>query len=376
MTTVNTRTTSLWKTVYDKLHAELTSCEYGSDFYTAAQVCKKFDVSQITAIRVLNELARSHLIEKIPGKGSVVRRISKPIIMRMLLPANTQHDLLSFDYSSSRRFEGVAAAAREQGIDFSVLSEKHLSNLFPRQNDEPQFGFLLLHQVSRQTRKFLRSHGLPFVLVDPLEHYKGWPHARVDRIRAGYLATRHLLEQGHRRIAWITAPITNRNFRQRVIGYRQALAESDIKFDWSLIKEIDYHDLSDACLKHFHQQIKQLLSLRRPPTAILAGDDTRAMQIYKVCQELGIDVPSQLSVVGYPNYPESSLMSPPLSVIDANHDKTGQAAVKLLLEQMLNGADPSTQAVMIEPELIERQSVCQPRPTRKVKPAETTADAV
>lgn len=338
-----------WKVVRDKLQAELPAYSYGSDFYSIAEVCRKFDVSQITAIRALNELASRHLIEKISGKGNVVRRVPRPASIWMLTPAKAQRKYLVFDSALQRRVKGITTAATQQNVDFDTISESHLQDLFPRRGES--FGFLVHGPVARQTCEFLRQRRLPYVLVDPPEQFKGRPHARINRVHAGYLAARYLLDLGHRRIAWITGPVNQRNFRDRLRGYRQALGEAGIPFRWSLIKETE-----SAEADRVQAMLEELLDLRRPPTAVIAGDDSRAIHMLEACRQRGIAVPGQLSILGYPNYPESRVTHPPLSVIDAPFEKVGEAAVKLLLEQMLQGAAPAKQAVLIEPELVERGS--------------------
>ena len=151
MTQAQSRLAPRWKAIFDELSAELASLPYGSDFLTIGQICQRFEVSQITAIRVLNELAALNLIEKIPGRGSVVRRICLPMFFRTLQPANARHDLFTFDSASSRRMEGITAQTRSMGIDHGVMSETHLASLFPRQASEPLFGFLLMGPVSWKT---------------------------------------------------------------------------------------------------------------------------------------------------------------------------------------------------------------------------------
>lgn len=381
MTQAQSRLAPRWKAIFDELSAELVSLPYGSDFFTIGQLCQRFEVSQITAIRVLNELAALNLIEKIPGRGSVVRRISLPMFFRTLQPANVRHDLFTFDSASSRRMEGITAQTRSMGIDHGVMSETHLASLFPRQAGEPHFGFLLMGPVSWKTRQYLRKHDIPHVLVDPLNQYKNTPHARIDRWQAGYLATKHLLELGHRRIAWITGPISMLNFRQRLSGYRQALKEAGIGFDWSLVREVESVLLLDdprweIPAKLVRPHVAGLLSLRRPPTAILAGDDHRAIHVLQSCKDMGIEIPARLSVMGYPNNPESSLTQPALSVVDACFEEVGKAAVRLLVETVLAKANAKTNmnvdrkppgVVIVPPQLVLRQSTgpaAQPKATQ------------
>lgn len=381
MTQTPSRIAPRWKAIFDELQVELASMAYGSDFHTIGQLCQRFDVSQITAIRVLNELAALNLIEKIPGRGSVVRRINRPMLFRSIFPADTNKNLFSFDSASSRRMDGIFATTRRLGIDHGVMSEAHLASLFPRQASEPLFGFLLMGSVSRTTRKFLTTHQIPFVQVDPFASDTRLPHACVDRRQAGYVAAKHLLELGHRRIAWITGPVSMRNFRQRLAGYRDALREHGLSFDWSLVKEVDSLGLVEDPLRLIpatlvRQRLDELMHLHRPPTAIIAGDDNRAIHILTACRELGIEVPAQLSVLGYPNNPESSLTQPALSVVDACFEEVGQAAVQMLVDLVLSkanssGAASNPTAKVIAPVLVHRQSTG-PVP---VKPRKKTEDS-
>lgn len=344
-----TKPTPRWKEVFDDLLAELQGRRYGSDFYSIAEVCRKYEVSQITAIRVLNELATRGLIEKITGKGNIVRRVEVSFPIWLVTPDAAPGSYGGMDSGIRRRVEGVTRAARQLGLPFDFISESRLRQLFTRENGRA--GFILPHQIARQTYRFLRRHRLPYVSLDAVEDLAAPPFARVDRVLAGRLATRHLLDLGHRRIAWITGLLCRRNFRDRVRGYRDTLREAGVPFRWSLIQETDSFDVTAV-----HTALGRLLDQRRPPTAVIMGNDSRAIDLLDACRKLKVDVPGRLSVVGYPNDAESRLTSPPLTVVDACFEKAGDAAVRLLTEQVLSGADPSSQRVWVEPELIVRGS--------------------
>lgn len=351
-----------WMAIRERLRAELATREYGSQFHSISDVCDKFNVSRITAIRVLNELAQEGLIEKIPRKGNVVRRISPDVApgptrlaVRLVTPAFSRQNQIMLDPVARRLFEGVTAATRASGIDFNVISETHLQSLFPHR--ERNFAFLVLRELSIESLRFLARHDLPHVVVDPLERVPKVGHAVLDRYKAGYLATRHLLELGHRRIAWITGPIHHRNFRMRLRGGRDALREAGIRFDWQLIRQTE-----GASPPENQAAFESLWSLPARPTAILAGDDTRAIHTLDACRRMGIQVPGDLSVLSYPNNPEAALTDPPLTAIDGQYEKVGEAALKLLLEQLLNRASGKPAVAVISPELVIRSSTAAPKP--------------
>lgn len=349
-----------WKVIFDQVQGELSNFAYGSPFYSIADICDKFNVSRITAIRVLNELAARNLIEKLPSKGNVVRLVSQAVSIRLIIPSGLRRDYATIDPVDRRLVEGIYAAARTGTCDFDTIRENHLQDLFPRLGST--FGFLVPRLVSRATREFLKAHQLPYVLVDPFEHYKTSNHARVDRIAAGYLATRHLLDLGHRRIAWITGVTSLPNFRDRLKGYRNALREAQIPFKWSYIVEtIGLNPEQD------HDALDKLLGLRRPPTAIILGDDTRGVHIANACRARGIRVPQELSLLGYPNSPETSLTTPPLSVIDANYESVGRSAVTMLLSLMSSPEPAAPVHRVIEPQLVLRGSTAPPRKLTRLR---------
>lgn len=346
-----------WKTIRDQLRTELAQYSYGSRFYTIAEICRTFEVSSITAIRSLNELANEGLIEKIPRKGHVVRQMpqQEKVCVRLVLPATKDlpHGDVGREPVIQRTVTGITQAAQQHGVEFQTISESHLPGLFPRAG-EP-CGFLVRRLVSHHTLRFLRAHNLPHVLIDPFLGHKGKPHAALDRLQAGYIAGQHLIALGHKRIAWITGPISSPNFRQRLKGYRHALREAGIPFRWSLIKE------SGPQERHRDEDmLDELLVMPKPPTAIIAGDDSRAIHILEACRRRGIAVPDEISILGYPNYPESCLTDPPLSVVDGCYESVGEAGLKLLLEQISQQAEPGTQRTMIEPTLIPRSSTAPP----------------
>jgi DNA-binding LacI/PurR family transcriptional regulator len=358
------RASPRWKEILDQVQTELPSYAYGSEFYTITEICDRFRVSRITAIRVLNELASKNLIQKLPGKGNVVRLMSTTASVRLIVPSASRRDYLSFDPVNRRTIEGITTAAKARGLDFDTISEAHLTSLFPRAN--ASFGFLVPKPVSRETRQFLRANNLPHVLVDPWEHYKSVGHARIDRFAAGYIATRHLLDLGHRRIAWITGPISSPNFRSRLTGYRAALKEEKIPFVWSLITETTGMDAEQD-----YDALTQLLGLHRPPTAIILGDDSRGVHVLAACHKAGIRVPEDLSLVGYPNNSEARLTNPPLTVIDAMFERVGEASVKRLLDLIATpGLEPAVAQTVVEPQLIVRGSTA-PVATRRGRRANT-----
>lgn len=354
-TTAQTRMTPRWKAIFDELRSELAGYTYGSRFHTIAEVCQKFEVSTTTAIRVLNELSNAGLIEKIPNKGNVVRQVNVAATVHLLVPSKARSDYLTVEPIVRRLVQGLRSSAEQQSLNFHTLSEDFIEN-FQLQREAP-YGFFLLARTRPATLAYLRKHHVPHVFLNERPTRRNTSNAHVNWTQSGYLAARHLIDLGHRRIAMLIGRIELRHFRERLKGFRAALREAGIAFRWSMVRQVVDPD-------HGREEVAtrfgELLEEPKRPTAIVAATDYCAIYLLEECQRRGLAVPGDLSIVGYPNHPESSLTSPALTVVDAQYEKVAQAAVGMLLERILNGENTPRQDVAIDPELVIRSSTAAP----------------
>lgn len=342
--------TPRWKAIYDQLRAEVPNYDYGSRFYTIADICEKFDVSAITARRVLTELQDDGLVEKIPRRGTVIRHVPRTLSIRMIVPSEAKPTYFTDGPVIMRSFAGITSEVQRREVNFASIPEARVVEMYESGDDG--VGFIVPSKVRRATMEVLRHRKLPFVYLDVMNATRDASMATIDREAAGYMATKHLLALGHRRIAWVTGAVASGHFRQRLKGYRRALKEAGIAFRWRYIHE------SDATDKWQNDNaMNQFVDLRPRPTAILTGDDDRAIFVLKYCMEHGLAVPGDMSVMGYPNYAESALTSPALTVIDANYEKLGAAVVNLLIDRIAQGDAHKPKVVRIAPSLVERRSV-------------------
>ncbi|MCZ4150359.1 LacI family transcriptional regulator, partial [Escherichia coli] len=129
----------------------------------------------------------------------------------------------------------------------------------------------------------------------------------VDNRAGAYTATKHLLDLGHRRIGHIRGRADLASAHLREQGYRQALEEAGVEFDQQLARDGDYQH--DAAV----QAANDLLDLPEPPTAIFAANDLSALAALEVVCERGLQVPGDLSIIGFDDIPEAAQATPPLS---------------------------------------------------------------
>jgi len=196
---------------------------------------------------------------------------------------------------------------------------------------------------------FLIDQDMPVVLID-----RDLPNIEVDAVltdnqQGGYLATRHLIQRGHRRIACIAGPSHITPSAERVTGYLQALAEAGIPYDESLILGGDYHPASGQ------QVAATLLAHDFPPTAIFALNDLMAMGALRAAAEAGLRVPQDLGIIGYDDIEFASFTNPPLSTIAQPKDEVGSQATEILVKRITEKTNAKRRLVL-PPTLIIRGS--------------------
>jgi len=185
----------------------------------------------------------------------------------------------------------------------------------------------------------------------------------VDNRRAGYLAARHLIELGHRRIGYISGAMPTMSRRDRLDGYRLALAEAGIEADAELIAAgagaIGHDDTHAA--EHGRAAAKSLLELADPPTALVALNDMRAVGACAAVRDRGGTVPGDISVSGIDDISLASLLYPGLTTVHQPIEKLSEAAVDILVNRLSSDPSRPPQHLVLQPHLVVRGSTAPPR---------------
>ncbi|MDO5734662.1 MAG: LacI family DNA-binding transcriptional regulator, partial [Eubacteriales bacterium] len=195
----------------------------------------------------------------------------------------------------------------------------------------------------------LKNTEIPFVIVDryyPVEGINNVPG--LDHELGGYLATQHLIELGHQKIACISGPFKLIDAKLRYEGYCRALKEASLEVAHQLIREGDYSKSSS------YELTKDLIA-KENPTAIFAANDLMALGAMAAVQECGLRVPGDISIVGYDNIFLVDLPDYNLTTVHQPIRELGHVAVASLMEKL--GEDcPALAADYLLPRLIERGS--------------------
>jgi DNA-binding LacI/PurR family transcriptional regulator len=185
---------------------------------------------------------------------------------------------------------------------------------------------LVVSELSPEQISTLRARRIPFVVLDPAgEPAPDVPSVGATNWNGGVVATRHLLELGHRRVGVIGGPPTIMCSRARVDGYRAALETAGHAVDPELIRWGDFH------VESGYEQGRALLSLAERPTAIFAGSDIQAFGVYQAARVVGLHVPEELSVVGFDDLPMARWAWPPLTTVRQPLTEMAATAARLVL---------------------------------------------
>ncbi len=200
--------------------------------------------------------------------------------------------------------------------------------------------------------EIVKSTQVPIVMADRIIENNSASSVTVNQELGGYLATRHLLELGHRRIGCITAEPTLENVISRLDGYRCALAEFGIEFDPELV-----------CSGNFNIATGKTLTpslLEKGVTAIFAFNDPIAIGAYRACSRRGLRIPEDISIVGYDDIVLSEIPDRPLTTVHQPVELIAKEAVDLLLS-LIDAKEKYKKDIILQPKLIVRESTCPPK---------------
>ena len=252
--------------------------------------------------------------------------------------------------------KGIARAARE--FDYSIIlqdsdedyagEEEAIQVLLAEQVD----GILITPvQSEQETIERLAKAHFPFVLVGRYFHDLDTNYVVPDDYQGGFIATDHLLKQGHRRIAMVNGPLHISSARERFQGFSDALAKYDIPVDKSLVS-------TGALTVEEGLDLARCILKRVPrPSAIVCYSDFVAFGVMQAIREIGLSIPDDIAVVGFDDVRMASCLQVPLTTIQSPKEELGRQAMQLLVHRLeKNHHDGETDQRKLDVTLIPRES--------------------
>lgn len=197
----------------------------------------------------------------------------------------------------------------------------------------------------------LRKRGMPVVLVDRVDAQRRCSSVSVDDVAGGYMAVRHLLEAGRRRIVFVGTKASFRQVADRLAGARQAVGEQE----GAVLEVVE----ADAMTVLAGREVGGVIA-RRPagslPDGIFCANDLLAIGVMQAVLLIrGLRIPEDLALIGYDDIDFSASAVVPLSSVRKPTELMGRTAVELLLEE-IEGPSSRRRQVIFDPELVERGS--------------------
>ncbi|TCJ15621.1 LacI family transcriptional regulator [Rubrobacter taiwanensis] len=179
-------------------------------------------------------------------------------------------------------------------------------------------------------------------------HNLPFPSVQIDNVGAAYEATSHLVELGHERIAFISGPLSLTSVQDRLNGYREALRRRGIERDDRLVREGDFQPESG------YSAARSLLQGSVRPTAIFAANDRMAIGAMAAAFDLGMEVPEEVSIVGFDDITMASYVRPALTTVSLPGYEMGASAMRLILK-LISGKE-CPRVTWLPAELVVRDS--------------------
>ncbi|QUW78841.1 LacI family DNA-binding transcriptional regulator [Streptomyces mirabilis] len=328
---------------------------------TLAVVAREAGVSVPTASKVVNgreDVApetRRRVTEALDRLGYVRR----PRFETSKAPGLVDLVVHSLDSSwSGAVLHGVEGAAHDAGLEVVVSA-----GLTRTRDGRPEPGWLdklttrgssgvlfNLAELTPSQYAWLDQRRIPFVMIDPVhEPPPGVVSVGAANWQGGLLATEHLLSLGHERIAVIGGYRRKMCGSARVAGYRSALASAGLRYRPAYIRYGNFDETGA------HHRMLELLDLPEPPTAVFVCSDKMALGAYQALTERKLNVPDDISVVGFDDLPESRWATPALTTVRQPLSEMAATALRLLV-RMMAGEQPEGTRTELSTRLVERAS--------------------
>ncbi|MGL1890938.1 MAG: GntR family transcriptional regulator [Spirochaetaceae bacterium] len=339
---------------------------------TEVDLAEKFNVSRITSKRALEELRLQGFIYRIQGSGSFVANIGSDTKNDSSTNSETNRIaiVLPFEESQGGAINIIKGASEVlnknnctltiHSIQSDLDSEKKILNQLYEDGTRgiiyyPQSDFRNFEMINK-----LYMNNFPIVTID--KYFECIPISSVvsDNMKSSCIATKHLIDLGHKKIAFISDETIEsaHSIRHRYFGYCRALKDNDIVIDESFVKLGFLKDISKEDTTARYGEIIQEL-MNQDVTAVVCINDYVASLSMRAAINAGFSIPGQISIVGYDDIELASHLQIPLTTVAQDFNSMGRIAAELLIENI--AGEHNEKKVVLPTELIIRSS------TRKIE---------
>ena len=304
--------------------------------YTIADIANELGVSKTTVSRALNNKSdilpetRERILETVKKYNYQPSALAKGMSSRknntigVFIPHDIDYVFMNPFYEEIIR--GIFKEADKLGYFILLLycrSNNYLDVIYQNRVD----GLLVISPGlnHKDILDKIDETGIPYVLTSRMPGVENVPHVCVDNYKGAVIAVEHLINLGHKKICFINGPDILSSSADRLKGYKDALEKNDIEIDPSLIVE------GENNIESGYLQMKELLG-KCKPTAVFVAGDFMAFGAMNAIHESGMQIPEDISVVGFDDIAMAKVMNPPLTTINQLTLKKGQTGVDKLID--------------------------------------------
>ena len=288
---------------------------------------------------------------------SLVSHSSKVIAMINHVVTKRSSKFMEDPFESS--FVGtIEAALREQGYYLMIRTVETSDDLLAFLQNWNVDGLFFTGIFKDKFFDVLTKLSIPTVFIDSYVHHPGICNIGLEDFKGSHTATKHLIDCGHRRIAFASPSIRDGGvLQERFLGYKSALTEAGIPFDKTLVFE---HEMDiDSCMQLGHELAKRYRAASSPEdrfTGLVVTADIMAAGVMAGLRAQNLQIPDDISIIGFDDLSICRMITPALTTIHQDMEKKGTLAVEYMLKQL---ADEPIQhsEVILSTDLVKRDSV-------------------
>jgi LacI family transcriptional regulator len=330
---------------------------------TIYDIAKQLNISPATVSRALqdhpavNKKTKKKIVDLADAIGYRTNHFARSLRSKQTKTIGVIVHELNSNFITSV-LAGIEKVTTAEGYDLIIAHSSesvekeaaNASNLFDKRVDG------LIASLSFETKNLdhfnsFFEKSVPVLFFDRVEQDGKQTVVVIDNEKCGYLATKHLIEQGCKRIAHVTSTLQRNVYSERFKGYKKALAEKGISYnkDLLIIEDLSKHAGIDAA--------NRLLKMKPRPDGVFITNDFLAAVCIKTLKSNGLNVPKDIAVVGFNNDIIGELIEPALTTINYPGEDMGEITARTLVNHLKGVADiKQTNTIIVHSELVVRES--------------------
>lgn len=324
---------------------------------TITQIAAEFGVSPSTVSRALNALPgvseslRKKIVDRAGETGYIpktrLKDLSKENIIAIMGGDIRNPFYAQLIYTAQRKLNEKGYLVAVFNSEYDESDELKYISLAEKNKFA---GIIQVAVPSEHLSVLLNKLSTPVVMVNRMLETVETDVVLLDNYEAGYIATRYLIELGHKRIGMLKGHKESSASSKRYDAYLQAMKNFNLQVNDEYLLQ------GDLSMETAYELAgKMFSSCSRPPSAMIVSNDIAALGFMKYCSENAVRVPEDISIVSFDNISFSETSMVPLTTVDAHATKMGSVAAELLINR-INHPDNSITKIILKPELRERGS--------------------